>query len=512
MGEPIRTILLAETIARRRQDPLVWLKDTAALKKAASVGGTDADRLYTWVNSLAGTEPFNDALNRLGSFRVGAQWGVVVIATLLAYHSTGGALTSDPARVINVPYVILSLIVVPLTLLVLWIVLFFWPARRAMNRGQAANGGLLGRAVLWLSETFLLSFAKFAESREAYSASITAVFALLRRNPNGRWVFSATTHAIWAAWIFGALLSLVVQLYFRGYDPGWETTIGSDELIIRGIGVVALAPGLLGLTTPDMELIRESRFGSNHIPGGPRTWGLFLIWSVILWTLVPRLCLACCCYWRARRSVQSTSMDLAMPLFQQALSRIRALEEAPLPQGRTPNDIISPGTSPVYPPTFGGGDKLVLLGLELDQTFPWPPQINHSTNVALANIRTRSDEHTAIARLTEMTPPPDFIVVIASIAHTPDRGCVDILREIGRVAHAPILLILTEVGRLKERKLTRDQQEQIWRDRARRAGVAAIKTLDLGALEQVTQSELKAFLNSNAVNKVTDPPSDTRDE
>lgn len=511
MGEHLRTILLAETIARRKH-PDVWLEDTEALEKASLIRGTDADRLHTWVNSLSGTGPFNDAVDRLSSFRIWVQWVIVLIAFALGCLSGQQALGSDPGGLVNISKVIGALIGAPVVILLVWLIFFFWPAGRTRGQGRAANGGFLGRAAMWLSETSLLPFAKFAESREAYSASMSAAFALLRRNPIGPWIFSAATHAIWAALISGVLLALSLQLAFKAYDFGWETTIVPDEVIIRGITIIAWVPELLGLPTPDTELIRESRFGSSHIPGGPMTWGWFLVWSVILWTLIPRLCLAYCCYWRAWRSVQSTSMDLATPLFQQALSRIRALEETPLPQGRPPNDTISPGTPPIDVPTFGGGDKLVVIGLELDQTFPWPPPINHSTNAALANIRTRSDERTALDRLTAMTPPPDFIVVIGSIARAPDRGCVDTLRELGRAVHAPILLILTEVGRLKERQLTRDQQEQIWRERARRAGVAAMTTLDLDALEQVTQSELKSLLKGNALNKVTDPLSDTRDE
>ena len=179
---------------------------------------------------------------------------------------------------------------------------------------------LLGATIAWLFRR---------KAGEAYSVVQSIIGVLARRLTGDResaWWHSLITQGgagrralLWRvarvvqtagiAFNLGAIAALVGLVLFRNVGFFWETT---TESAMRGWleqavkWIAAPWSWLDPASVPDAALIDATRWwpekSVSHSPG-PAAWWRFLLWSLVVWGLLPRLILRLLCQWNERRSL-----------------------------------------------------------------------------------------------------------------------------------------------------------------------------------------------------------------
>jgi hypothetical protein len=179
---------------------------------------------------------------------------------------------------------------------------------------------LIGASVAWLFRR---------KAGEAYSVVQSIIGVLARRLTGDResvWWQSLITQGgagrralLWrlarvvqtAGIVFnlGAIAALVGLVLFRNVGFFWETT---TESAMRGwleqaVNIIAAPWSWLDpASAPDARLIDGTRWWPEKSPAlspGPAAWWRFLLWSLVVWGLLPRLILRFLCQWNEGRSL-----------------------------------------------------------------------------------------------------------------------------------------------------------------------------------------------------------------
>ncbi len=123
------------------------------------------------------------------------------------------------------------------------------------------------------------------------------------------WRVARVVQTAGIAFNLGAIAALVGLVLFRNVGFFWETT---TESAMRGwleqaVKVIAAPWSWIDPSSaPDARLIDATRWWpekSASLPPGPAAWWRFLLWSLVVWGLLPRLILRLLCQWNERRSL-----------------------------------------------------------------------------------------------------------------------------------------------------------------------------------------------------------------
>lgn len=123
------------------------------------------------------------------------------------------------------------------------------------------------------------------------------------------WRLARAVQTVGVAFNLGALAALAGLILFRNVGFFWETTTeeamrGGLEKVVKVLSYPwhAFDPA----SVPDSWVIEETRWMSGTtgmLPPGPREWWRFLLWSVVLWGMLPRQILRAVCRWQERRAL-----------------------------------------------------------------------------------------------------------------------------------------------------------------------------------------------------------------
>ncbi|QKT04527.1 DUF2868 domain-containing protein [Ectothiorhodospiraceae bacterium 2226] len=500
MSGRLKALLIAEALRRHPDARALLLDDTAGARRAREARGDDEHRLLQWVAHSAAAERFGAALAAVGWW-LKFTLIVLLVVVFAGGYSTAASVLTRTGTTINIVEAMVALIGVQLALLLLWLV-FLAASLAGRRRGGAdwLTGGVIGHALAWLGTQSARRLAQLSlQERAAQTERRLAVSALrevLFRDGLDRWVLGAITHAAWLAFALGALLYSVVSLSVAQYDFVWGTTILADDAAARLILSLGWLPDALGLPAPDRALLEATRLGGEAPGAGRMAWGQFLIVALVVYALLPRLAFGLLCLLQAWRVARRLRLDQGHALFQEALLALRQAETAP-PAGPAPT-IPAPARAPRRAP-LGRGDYFVLVGLELDEAGHWPPRGAQWRVVDAGHVGTRAEMAAALAGLRSLSTPPRFVLAVASMARSPDRGATVRLVDIGETAGAPLLLVLAESAAAQARGIDLAQRERDWRTAAGKAGVQAVRVLDTEALAALDQSALEQALRESGV-------------
>ncbi|MCC5808974.1 MAG: DUF2868 domain-containing protein [Ectothiorhodospiraceae bacterium] len=486
-------LLLAWAVRSHADGRTLLLEDTAARDSARQYPGTDEARLLHWLVQ-------SDAARRLQpSLDLARGTGRALAFVLLLFGALGGvvagasALQTGAAGVVDIPLAALGLVGVQLLFLLLWL-LVLTVAFGGGGAGPDMGRGWPGRVLLFLLERVARVLPGSDEARKDRAASSAAVVGLLGQGRYGQWLLGGLTHSVWLAFSLGALASTWLLLVTVQYDFAWGTTLLAEDTAAGVLAAVAWLPGLLGLPVPDADMVAASRLGAAGPEAHRQVWAQFLLWVLIVYGVFPRAVLALACGLAARRSGNRLRLDQGHPLFQEALIHLRREQAAQAPLGERPADVLSrPRTAPQHR-RFGAGDYFAMVGMELDRDDAWPPQGSGWQVIPMLHVRTRADIRTLLSDLQALASPPRFVLVVASLVRSPDRGATDLLTDIAGAADAPVLLVLAEAALAEERGVDVAQREADWRERAAPAGVEAVMTADWDALQAMPQNRLEQCL------------------
>ncbi len=468
------------------------ITDPHADAAARAAAGDLEHRLVARACSLTIAPDLRKALQYLYSaFRLTFIIGLIMV--ILAGATTAKVTLGSPADgpVINFFWVLGSLLGLQTVMLLAWVILIF-------TKPGAVPTGSLGNAVFLLGRRV----AQWLHKGPLHVPALQAVGSVYARSPIGRWTLSAISHSLWLGFLSGCLVLVIWILSIKQYTFAWETTILSDRSYVTLTRAIASAPEALGFNTPDDQQIAASHWtGQGKPPAESReAWSGLLIGSIVAYGILPRavlllLCLSAC--WRARRQFR---LDTTLPGYARLQTRLLPASQAigvvdPY-QGIYEPGNAAPAAGPV--PGVATGPTAI-MGFEIEPPgSAWPPPLVGVEWLDLGFVDSRDDRRRALEQVCLAPTPPRLIIIVCSVTATPDRGTRSFLNEIRQSSSAPLLILLTEGQRLREREPLPEVEQRFadWRQLAASAAITAEQVIDadLEHLTETSRTRLAALL------------------
>ena len=414
---PFQRLWLSETI-RLREEHAGPLEDAEANRLARADAGELAERIQQRALLLARRDGQWQALLH---WLQGARLAGVLLALLALLSGFGLALTAlgDGSRPINVFWALGSLLGLNLLMLLGWLLGLL------LTRDHP---GALGRLWLWLSEKL---------ARDASAAQLgPALLLMLQRQRLTRWGLGLMVNALWALAMLASLVTLLLLLATRRYGFVWETTILGGDTFIALTQAIGALPALLGFSLPDVELIRASGDAAIASEVARQSWAGWLVGVVLVYGLLPRLLLALLCLWRWQSGKGALRLDLDLPGYSLLRQRLQPDSERLGICDLAPAALHQPqGGASAQP-----GSGALLLGLELDDSRPWPPATLPKSVADAGVIDSREQRRRLLEQLTRF--PPERLAIACDPRRSPDRGTLALLGELARCAAATRIWLL----------------------------------------------------------------------
>lgn len=464
--------LLAEAV-RLHEDTLgAPLHEPQADERARAFDGDLERRIIVRAQTLSVAAALQTAF---GHLRAGTQ-ATIAAALIGALLAGAGAarlvLGSYAEGPVNFFLALTSLLGLHTLMLLVWLVVMLF-------RPGSAAAGLLGGLVLRLGRRL----TRWLHRGPVELAALRAAGEALARPPLGRWTLSTISHSLWLCYLAGCLGAVLLLLGTRQYDFAWETTILSERAYMTMAGIIAAPVEMLGFEIPDPAQVAGSRrTGSGQVFDARERWGGLLVGCLVVYGLLPRgfaLLVSVGALLRARSRYR---LDITRPGFARLQGRLVPLAR---PVGVVdPDEPVMTGEDAVARPSaaISGSGPVGILGIEIERPKPgWPPAVAGVEWWDLGFAEDRTDRHRVLQRLTTADPRPKAVVVVCSLAATPDRGTTSFLASLAKANVPAVVLLLTHGQRLRERSPLAEVEQRIldWLMLAGHAGIAADKVLDL---------------------------------
>nr|WP_282442891.1 MULTISPECIES: DUF2868 domain-containing protein [unclassified Pseudomonas] len=413
---PLHTLWLTEAV-RLREEHAGPLEDLEANRLARTAGGDLSTRITQRALHLAERDGLTGALTR---WLQGARLALILLAVVavisgagLAFAALGNGLTP-----VNVFWALGSLLGLNLILLVSW-------ALGLLFAGE--HSASLGRLWLWLSEKL---------ARDAKAAQLApALLLLLQRQKLNRWAVGVLVNSLWLLALLSAMVILLTLLATRRYGFVWETTILGADTFVAVTQALGSLPALLGFNVPTVDMIRASGDSALNIENARQAWAAWLVGVLLVYGLLPRLILALFCLWRWKIGRAALRLDLNLQGYAQLRERLMPSSERLGVNDAAPEQLhhVSGGVSEM------DSDGALLVAIELDDHYPWPPKL--PSNVKNAGILdSRESRNKLLEQLSRF--PPARLVIVCDPRRSPDRGSLALIAELARSATATRVWLL----------------------------------------------------------------------
>ncbi|MBC3373419.1 DUF2868 domain-containing protein [Pseudomonas sp. SWRI92] len=411
----LQNLWLTETI-RLREEHAGPLEDQEANRLARAAGGDLSTRIHHRAHSLAERDGLTQALRH---WLQGARLALVVLAVLATVSGAGlgFAALGDGRAPVNVFWALGSLLGLNLILLIGWVLGLIFAGEQ---------GAALGRLWLWLSEKL---------ARDAKAAQLApALLLLLQRHKLNRWALGVLVNGLWLLAMVSAMVIVLMLMATRRYGFVWETTLLGGETFIVLTQSLGALPALLGFSVPTVEMIRASGDAALNIESARQAWAAWLVGILLVYGVLPRLCLALLCLWRWRCGRAGLRLDLNLPGYAQLRERLMPSSE------RLGVNDAAPAQLHQVERTVDAmeSDGALLVAIELDER-PWPPKLPDSVKNA-GILDSRESRHKLLEQLSRF--PPARLAIACDPRRSPDRGSLALIAELARSASATRVWLL----------------------------------------------------------------------
>ena len=489
--------LITEAVRLYEETQGAPVTDPHADAAAQAAAGELEHRLIVRACSLSIAPDLRKALQHLHSaFRFTFIIGLIMV--ILAGVTTAKVTLGSPAdgAVINFFWVLGSLLGLQTVMLLVWVILIF-------TKSGAVPTGSLGNAVFLLGRRI----SRWLHKGPLHVPALQAIGSVYARSPLGRWTLSAISHSLWLGFLSGCLVVVIWILSIKQYTFVWETTILSDRSYVTLTRAIASAPEALGFNTPDDQQIAASHWtGEGKLPAESReAWSGLLIGSIVAYGILPRAVLLLLCLsarWRARRQFR---LDTTLPGYARLQTRLLPASQ-PIGvidsyQGIYEPSKVAPAARPM--PSVATGPTAI-LGFEIEPPgSTWPPPLAGVEWLDLGFVDSRDDRRRALEQVRLAPVPPRVITIVCSVTATPDRGTRSFLNEVRQSSSAPLLILLTEGQRLREREPLPEVEQRFadWRQLAASAAITAEQVIDadLEHLTETSRTRLAALLGGKTL-------------
>ncbi|MEH6351184.1 DUF2868 domain-containing protein [Pseudomonas sp. 3JA] len=412
----LQNLWLTETI-RLREEHAGPLEDQEANRLARAAGGDLATRIHHRARWLAERDGLTEALRH---WLQGARLALIALAliAIISGAGLGFAALGDGQAPVNVFWALGSLLGLNLILLISW-------ALGLVFAGE--QGATLGRLWLWLSEKL---------ARDAKAAQLApALLLLLQRHKLNRWALGVLVNGLWLLAMLSALVIVLMLMATRRYGFVWETTILGGGTFVAMTQALGALPALLGFSVPTVEMIRASGGDAAlNIESARQAWAAWLVGVLLVYGLLPRLCLALLCLWRWRRGRATLRLDLNLPGYAQLRERLM-----PSSERLGVNDAAPAQLHPIENAVSAiNSDGALLVAIELDDR-PWPPKLPETVKSA-GILDSRESRHKLLEQLSRFAPAR--LAIACDPRRSPDRGSLALIAELARSAGATRVWLL----------------------------------------------------------------------
>nr|WP_246884105.1 DUF2868 domain-containing protein [Pseudomonas chlororaphis] len=413
---PLERLWLTEAV-RLREEHAGALEDQEANRLARTAGGDLASRIQYRAQWLAERDGLATALHH---WVQGARLALMLLALLAIVSGAGLAFAAlgNGQTPVNVFWALGSLLGLNLLLLLSW-------ALGLLFAGE--QGASLGRLWLWLS-------AKLA--RDAKAAQLApALLLLLQRRKLNRWAIGTLVNGLWLLALLSAVAILLMLLITKRYGFYWESTLLGADAFVAMTNALAAIPRAIGFGAPTVAMIHASTRDVYNTELVRQSWAVWLVASLIIYGVLPRLLLMLFCRWRWKRGQARLQLDLNLPGYSQ-------LREALMPSSERLG--INDAAPDLLHRIEGGvsaqdSDGALLVAIELDDQRPWPPQLPATVKDA-GILDSRESRHKLLEQMSRF--PPARLAIACDPRRSPDRGSLALIAELARSASATRVWLL----------------------------------------------------------------------
>lgn len=458
----LQTLWLCETV-RLREEHTGQLEDSEACRKARGSQGSLAERLQVRGLFLAKRDGLITALQHWLQGAKFALWLLIFSAILSGVVLAKTALSGN-SEAINIFWALSGLIGLNLLSLLAWCLGMLFAKQTSSP---------LSHLWLWLSNKL---------ARDAKAAQLApALLVLLQRHNLLRWGLGRLLHGWWLITLSSALVSLIALLATRRYGFVWESTIVASDSFVLLVHYLGIPAAWLGFSVPSSELIQQSSL--HALAGEParQVWASWLLGTLLIYGVLPRLVCSLLCEWRWRRGVKRLTFNANDPVWQPLHERVQPSSER--------LGVVDAAPSALHHTTAGSqlaGHAAVLLAIELDDSISWPPEHltpEHPANVLDAGmIDTREQRRHMLEQLS--AHPPARLLIACNPQRSADRGTLHLIAELSRTATQTRVWLL-DIDAPQER-LTN------WQEQLNELKIVHSRTAPWAWLEQEPEKEVGA--------------------
>lgn len=472
--------LLAEALRYLEESAPTSVDETEIATAVQEQGGDFEQRIVYRAGQHPEHEGLREAIEQLRRTLM-LSLGITALLALGAGFAAGlSALGSGEQA--NIFWVLGSLLSLPTLTLVLWCLMWWW-------QPNTLSSSTLGAGVMGITRRL----GNWLHRGHTATATLRASLKVFSSDGLGRWLVSAITHGLWALFLAGCGFMLLAVLALRQYSFYWETTILSEQSYILLTQTLGWLPASLGFSIPSIEQIQSSRWETVVPQSIAIPWSQFLLGSLVVYGVLPRLLLLCLSLLMLRRERRHYRLDTSLPGFE----RLRpALMPIATPLGVVdPDPGTLPQPEPISTPLERGNGPPALVGLEINlPACGWPIPTEDSPWQDLGILDSREDHHRVLGALQHTDPPPELLVAVCSLTSTPDRGIRNLLIRLADRARAPLALILSDGQLLRDRgqSSAATQRIQQWRTLGENLGIPPerVASIDLNHLTEASEALL----------------------
>lgn len=499
-GRPVTADwLLAEAVRYYETDTAApsARESESALARARALTGPIGAKVVARANALPEAPALAQAVVGLWSILRGLGLAGMALAGLAGAATARTAFASADGTTINIFWLLAGLLGLHAVSFVVWLALMLAAPRHT-------GGGLLGNAVLWLWR----QSAERIGANAHRMAALRALAARWGRGRAGRWLASSLSHGLWSGYLLGALAMALALLSAQQYVFVWETTILDASAYLRLTELLAALPAALGVAVPDRAAVLAAQWSESGPGAGAAgqavLWSSLLIWSIVLYGLLPRGLALIVSTILARRSAAAPP-DFGSPYYARLVAQLSPMVGAIRVidtdgDGAAPSDF-TPDLEPLPPAPPPG--PVYLLGWEIDPPETgWPPPGTPDQVRDLGRRDGRAELDEAIAALAGAEGRPGRLVVALDLKQTPDRGVTAVLAALHAAAKGRLVIAFSGAGALEGRMPAADAATRIadWVAAGLAAGVAAehMVSVDLAQPGDGPRGRLAQLLEAGA--------------
>ncbi|UOD50554.1 DUF2868 domain-containing protein [Orrella daihaiensis] len=403
------------------------LDDGHANLRAIETGPPIEKQLLTRALALTRSASLNRSLSdtrRVMRIILLAVW----VISFLTGASAGLASLGDGTQPVNVIWAIGALLLLPTTMLLVWLLMFVI---------RAGSGGWLGHWLEWLAGKFL----RKGDTAIAWRAWLR----MAARARTHQWWLAFITHTAWFWVLSGMLVSLLLAFSLRHYTFVWQTTWLSEDVFVQFARTVGTLPAQFGFAMPTAADIRMSGNIPVDDPAVRLAWANWLVGALLVFGWIPRLVLAMLSLFLLQRANARYRIDahdayaLQIQHKLEQLARVYGVDAPPGPVmvrqrlvGIESDQALSPS---------------VVAVLETDLPTQLHAQMPVDT-VLLPPVDDYVSRKQTEQRLLELKP--HRLLLIADARQTPDRGMMRTILAFGsRAVHTEVYLLHSDDERAR---------------------------------------------------------------